>query len=133
MEKILQILAVFVLLALVIHRMIKGREPRYQPYNYLTRLKPPVGAGVGERLVMAVFEVESGDAVLQDEARQLHFLYKAEGSLIIHWLGKEMQWLAAPLNCTGMALDPVPLMRKVAQAPPSASRTGFEPNVCMRS
>jgi hypothetical protein len=41
-----------------------------------------------------------------DEARQLRFAYKAEGSLTIYWRAKEMQWLAAPLDCTAMALDP---------------------------
>ena len=45
-----------------------------------------------------------------DETRQLLFTYKAEGSLVIHRRKgenrlEEMQWLAAPLNCTGMALD----------------------------
>jgi hypothetical protein len=107
LEKILQILAVFVLLALVIHRMIKGRESQYQPYNYLTRLRAPLAAEVGQRLVTALFEAETADAVLADEVRQLVFSYHATGSLTIYWREKEMQWLAAPLNCTGMALDPM--------------------------
>jgi len=107
MEKVLQILAVFVLLALVIHRVIKGREPVYRPYDYLTRLRSPPGMEVSQRMVMAVFEGEPGDAVLTDETRQLDFAYHADGSLTIYWRKKEMQWLAAPLNCTAMALDPV--------------------------
>jgi hypothetical protein len=111
MEKILQILAVFVLMTLIIHRFIKGREPRYQPYNYLARLKPPLIAAIGQRLVTAVFEAGQTDALLVDEARQLLFAYNATGSLKIYRRKgeehvKEMQWLAAPLNCTGMALDP---------------------------
>ena len=110
MEKILQIVAVFVVMALVIHRFIRGKEPAYRPYNYLTRLKPPVAAEVGQRLVAAVFD-EGVDAFLVDETRQLSFTYGATGSLTIHRRRaegqlKEMQWLAAPLNCTGMALDP---------------------------
>jgi hypothetical protein len=107
LEKILQILAVFVLLALVIHRMIKGREPAYRPYNYLTRLRAPLSMEVSQRMVMAVFEEETGNAVLADEARQIDFAYQAEGSLIVYWRQKEMQWLAAPLDCTAIAIDPV--------------------------
>ncbi|HEY4336053.1 MAG TPA: hypothetical protein VGM89_09150 [Puia sp.] len=107
MEKILQILAVFVLMMLIIQRFIRGREAQYQSYNYLTRLRPPLTVELGQRLVTAVFEAESGDSVLADEARQLVFSYHAAGSLTIHWREKERQWLAAPLNCTGMALDPV--------------------------
>jgi hypothetical protein len=106
MDKILQILAVFVLLALVIHRMIKGREPAYRPYNYLTRVKAPLAMELSRRLVTAVFGPEPGNAILADEARHLDFAYQAEGSLTIYWKTKEMQWLAAPLNCTGMAFDP---------------------------
>src|SRR5262245_61289571 len=103
MEKVLQILAVFVLLALVIHRMIKGREPAYRPYDYLMRLKPPLDLEVSQRMVWAEFEGDMGNAVLMDEASQLEFAYRAEGSPTIYWRTKERQWLAAPLNCTGMA------------------------------
>lgn len=106
MEKVLQIVAVFVLLALVIHRFIRGREAVYQPYDYITRLRPPLAAAISERLLKAVFEEGDHDAILADEARQLDFAYSAAGSLTIYWRTKEMQWLAAPLNCTAMAVDP---------------------------
>jgi len=106
MEKVLQILAVFVLLALVVHRMIKGREPVYQPFDYLTRLKPPLAAAISDRLLRAVMESAEREVILADEARQLEFLYSAAGSLTIYWRTKEMQWLAAPLNCTAVAIDP---------------------------
>ena len=111
MEKILQIIAVFVLMMIIIHRFIRGRDPRYRPYNYLTRLKPPLAAEVGHRLMTAVLEAGQAEAFIIDEARQLLFSYSAIGSLTIHRRKedhgyKEMQWLAAPLNCTGMALDP---------------------------
>ena len=105
MEKILQILAVFVLLALVIHRFIRGREPVYQPFDYLARLKPPLAAEISGRLLRAIIGDGEGDVVLADEARQLEFLYSAAGSLTIYWRTKERQWLAAPLNCTSMAID----------------------------
>ncbi|GGA89642.1 hypothetical protein [Puia dinghuensis] len=116
MEKVLQIVAVFALMMLIINRFIKGREPRYRPYNYLTRLKPPLLAEVGQRLVTAVFGVGIAgvagqvDAYLLDEARQLLFCYSAVGSLTIYRRKeeggyREMQALAAPLDCTGMALD----------------------------
>ena len=106
MEKVLQILAVFVLLALVIHRFIRGREPAYQPFDYLTRLKPPLAAAISDRLLQAVMGSAEGDVILTDEARQLEFLYSGAGSLTIYWRTKEMQWLAAPLNCTAMGIDP---------------------------
>jgi hypothetical protein len=106
MEKVLQILAVFVLLALVIHRFIRGREPAYQPFDYLTRLRPPLAAAISDRLLRAVMGSAEGDVILADEARQLEFLYSAAGSLTIYWRTKEMQWLAAPLNCTAMGIDP---------------------------
>ena len=117
MEKVLQIVAVFALMMLIINRFIRGREPRYRAYNYLTRLKPPLIAEVGQRLVTAVFGVGMEglpgqvDAFIVDEARQLLFCYSAVGSLTIYRRKeaggfKEMQWLAAPLNCSGMALDP---------------------------
>ncbi|HVU97043.1 MAG TPA: hypothetical protein VHE34_17555 [Puia sp.] len=106
MEKVLQILAVFVLLALVVHRFIRGREPVYQPFDYLTRLKPPLAAAISDRLLRAVMGSAEGDVILTDEARQLEFLYSAAGSLTIYWRTKEMQWLAAPLNCTAMGIDP---------------------------
>ena len=31
--------------------MIKGRDPQYHPYNYLTRLRAPLAMEVGQRLV----------------------------------------------------------------------------------
>jgi len=102
---------------LIINRMIRGRESRYRPYNYLTRLKPPLAEEIAQRLVTAVFEAGQADAgdsgaVVIDEARQLVFSYNAVGSLTIHQRKeegrlKEMQVLAAPLDCAGMALDPM--------------------------
>ena len=91
---------------MVIHRFIRGRDPVYRPYNYLTRLTPPLTAEISQRLLTAVFAEGRQEAFLVDEAGQLRFSYNAEGSLTIHRQKKEMQWLAAPLNCTGMALDP---------------------------
>jgi hypothetical protein len=112
MEKVLQIIAVFVLMTFVIHRMIRGREPRYLSYNYVTRLRPPLMEEIARRLVTAVFEAGQAEAIVIDEARRLLFSYNAEGSLTIHQRKeegqlKEMQVLAAPLDCTAMALDPV--------------------------
>ena len=119
MEKILQILAVFVILMLVITRFIRGREPRYRPYDYLLRRKPPLPPEVEQRLVAAVFAPGNGrypvnmtaDAFLFDEVNRLLFCYSAEGALTIFKEQtaeryKEMQSLAVPLNCTAMALDP---------------------------
>ena len=94
------------MLALIIHRFIRGREPAYQPYDFLSRIRPPLAAAIDQRLFRAVFEAGQADALLVDETRKLRFSYSATGSLTIHRQQKEMQWLAAPLNCTAMALDP---------------------------
>ena len=121
MEKIIRIVIVFALLMLVVNRFIRGREPRYRPYDYLTRRKPPLPVVVEQRLIAAVFgplegmgdhpAVLQADALLVDAVNQLLFCYSAAGSLTIlrqqaqgHY--REMQSLAVPLNCTGMALDP---------------------------
>jgi hypothetical protein len=106
MEKVLQIVAVFVLMMLIIQRFIRGREQAYQPYDYLTRLTPPLAAEISWRLSTAVIEAGQVNAFLVDEARELRFSYNAAGSLTIHRQKKEMQWLAAPLDCTAMSLDP---------------------------
>jgi hypothetical protein len=123
MEKVLQILVVFGLLMLVVSRFYREREPRFRPYDYLNRLKPPLPVGVEERLIAAVFGVEEGqeragldvevdaDAFLSDEDRRLLFCYSVVGRLVIYRQGskggyKQVQELAAPLDCTAMALDP---------------------------
>jgi hypothetical protein len=130
MEKVLQIIAVFGLLMFIINRFIRGREPRYRQYDYLTRLRPPLAPEVQQRLISAVVregmfgvgkeavfgEGKEGvpgqvDAWIFDETRQLLFCYSAAGSLTIYrrkeeGAFKEMQSLAAPLNSSAMALDP---------------------------
>jgi hypothetical protein len=117
MEKILQIVAVFGLMMFVINRFIRGREPRYRVYTYQARVKPPLLAEVEQRFIAAVFgaglEGVQGqvDAFLLEESTKLLFCYSVVGSLVIYrrkedGLFKEMQWLAAPLNCISMALDP---------------------------
>jgi len=104
MDKIFQILAVFVVLLLVISRFIKGKEPRYRPYDYIKRFKPPLAPGVEERLIAAV------DDVLIYDAERLRFSYDPEGRLTIYRLEgenyKQKQELSVPLDCTAMALDP---------------------------
>jgi len=117
MEKIFRILVVFVLLMVIISRFIRGREPAYRSYGYLTRRKPPLPAAIEQRLIPAVFgspEYPVGgdaDAFLFDAASDLLFCYSSKGSLTIFRRRaedtyKEMQWLAVPLNCTALALDP---------------------------
>jgi hypothetical protein len=115
MDKIFQILAVLVLLMLLVSRFIKGREPRYRPYDYIRRFKPPLPPGVEERLVMATPGTPEGlaedrvDLFVSDA--ELVFCYNAEGRLTIyHHEGdryRQKQELPVPLDCTAMALDPV--------------------------
>jgi hypothetical protein len=131
MEKILQIMAVFAVMMLVIALFFRGREARYRPYGYLRRMKPSLPEEVRERLVAAItgsamedqrmrFPVDGdADGLLFDEETRLLFIYKASGSLVIYRQAgpqgsqeagqdvyKEMQWLAAPLDCVGFYFDP---------------------------
>ncbi len=118
MDKIFQILAVFALLMLVVRRFIKGREPRFHPYDYINRVKPPLPPVVAERLVSAVFvlpedrgryPVEGGaDAFLLYAAGGLVFCYSAVGRLTIFRQSplRQVQELAVPLDCTAIAFDP---------------------------
>jgi hypothetical protein len=121
MEKIFQILAVLGVLMLVIALFFRGREARYRPYGYLRRIKPTLPEGVRDRLVAAStgagMEAQQGslegeaDAVLFDAETRLLFVYRASGSLVIYRQTgpdgyKEMQWLAAPLDSTGLFFDP---------------------------
>lgn len=150
MEKILQILAVFGLLMLLIYRAIRGWGPGFRPYGYLMRMKPPLEEGLERRLVRAVFgggeggadegsglrgrdgaideaggisgadRVKTGiidgvqaegDAFIWDEGRQLLFCYSWTGRLVIIRRSgqddnRQVQELAAPPDCIGVALDP---------------------------
>jgi hypothetical protein len=119
MDKIFQILAVFALMMLIVRRFIKGREPRFHPYDYVSRIKPPLPPAVVERLVSAVFvlpedrgryPVEGGvDAFLLYPAGGVVFCYSAVGRLTIFRQVplRQLQEFAAPLDCTAIAFDPV--------------------------
>jgi hypothetical protein len=131
MDKIFQILAVFALMMLIVRRFIKGREPRFHPYDYINRIKRPLPPVVAERLVSAVFRpaeeggmslqgggefedrgrypVEGGvDAFLLYAAGGLVFCYSAVGRLTIFRQTplRQVQELAVPLDCTAIAFDP---------------------------
>jgi hypothetical protein len=121
MEKIFQILVVFTLLMLVIARFMRGPGSRYRSYDYQTRRKPPLPEETVQRLVPAAvwseedrrsYAVEGEvDIFLFDEVNRLLFCYRAAGSLTIFrqlapHTYREMQLLAVPLDCIGMALDP---------------------------
>jgi hypothetical protein len=112
MEKILQILAVFSLLLLLIWRSIRGREERFRRLSYLTRLRPPLPEDVRRRLVVGVFGGEPGeaDAYLVDEERRLVFRYRVDGKLTVHrrmadGRERELQELSVPMDCSGLAWD----------------------------
>lgn len=114
MDKIFQILAVLVLLVLLISRFIRGREPRYQPYDHIKRFKPPLPPDVAARLVTAVAgtpgEWVEGWVDLFISNEGLVFCYSAEGRLTIYRQEgdryKQKQELPVPLDCIAMALDP---------------------------
>ena len=120
MDKIFQILAVFALLMLIVRRFIKGREPRFHPYDYIDRFKPPLATDTAQRLVPATFAsledrvrypVEGEvDAFLFDQAGGLLFCYSAVGRLTIFRqlpgeASRQVQELPVPLDCTAIAFD----------------------------
>ncbi len=122
MEKIFQISLVFVLLMLIVARFLRGRESRYRAYDYQTRRNPPLPEDTVQRLIPAVLWSEEDrerypvggevDSFLFDEVNGFLFCYRAVGSLTIfqrksEGVYREMQSLAVPLDCIGMALDPL--------------------------
>ena len=130
MEKVLQILAVFSLLMLLIWRSMRGREERFRRFSYLKRLRPPLPEDIRRRLVMGVFgrmgerEGHGGagdpeasglsgdaDAFLVDEESRLIFRYRVDGKLTVcrRMAGgreRELQELSVPMDCTALAWDP---------------------------
>lgn len=114
MERIFQIVAVFILLTLFIHRWVKGREVHYRPYDFIRRIRPPLPEGVEERLIAAT----PGAPVGLTEARVdmfiahdgLVFCYGAEGRLTIYRQDgdryRQRQELPVPLDSIAMAFDP---------------------------
>jgi hypothetical protein len=119
MEKVLQILAVFGLLMLVIWRSIRGREERFRRFSFLGRVRPPLPEGVQSRLVNGVFGAvgeaygvpSDADAFLLDEDSRMVLLYWLDGKLTINrrmagGRTRELQELSVPMDCSGIAWDP---------------------------
>lgn len=114
MDRIFQILVVLALVMLLVSRFIKGREPRYRPYEYIRRQKPPLPEGMEERLIAGISGPPEGfsegrvDWSIDHEG--LVFCYNAEGRLTIYRREgekyRQKQELPVPLDCTAMALDP---------------------------
>jgi hypothetical protein len=119
MEKILQILAVFALLMLVVTRFIREREEKFRRFGFLGRLRGGL-QGDGE-LIEGVFGpaeergrlgVPDGtDAFLFDEGSRLLFCYTVEGRLTIYrrlagGVKRELQELSVPLDCSAMWWNP---------------------------
>lgn len=107
MDRIFQILIVFGLMVLLMYRFIR-REPRWQPYDFRVRLRPPLAEEVETRLIAAISTNGEGYWL---ELDNLLFIYQAEGSLTIFRRNpqgkvRQVQELAVPVNCTGMAMDP---------------------------
>ena len=104
MEKVLQILAVFVLMMLIIWRSVRRREERFRRFSYLGRVRPPLPEEVEKRLIKGV------DDLLWDEDSRLLLSYRAEGKLQIYRRaasGRErlLQELAVPMDCTSLGWD----------------------------
>jgi hypothetical protein len=119
MEKILQILAVFALLMLVVTRFIREREEKFRRFGFLGRLKGGL-QGDGE-LIEGVFGPaeererlgvpDGADAFLFDEGSRLLFCYTVEGRLTIYrrlagGVKRELQELSVPLDCSAMWWNP---------------------------
>ena len=121
MEKILQILAVFALLMLVVSRFIRERDSTFRRFGFLGRLKGGLQGGGEGGLMEGVFGpaeerqwlgVPDGvDAFLFDEGSRLLFCYTAEGRLTIYrrlagGVKRELQELSVPLDCSAMWWNP---------------------------
>jgi len=121
MDKVLQILAVFALMVLVIWRSIHGREGRYRRFSFLGRRRPPLPEEVRRRLVDGIFGPDVGrgglgvpdevDGYLWDEDHRVVLFYCVDGKLTIFrrmagGRNRELQELAVPMDCSGMAWDP---------------------------
>jgi hypothetical protein len=109
MDKVIQILIVFGLVVLLIYRFIRGKGPHYLPYDFILRLRGPLGAEVEARLIVADRVDGEGFEASRDE---LLFCYRSTGSLTIYRRNQEggarqMQELAVPADCAAMAVDPV--------------------------
>jgi hypothetical protein len=121
MEKILQILAVFALLMLVVTRFIREREEKFRRFGFLGRLKGGLPVGGEGGLMQGVFGAaeereqlgvpDGADAFLFDEERRLLFCYTMEGRLTIYrrlagGVKRELQELSVPLDCSAIWWDP---------------------------
>jgi hypothetical protein len=135
MEKVLQILAVFGLLLLLIWRSMRAREERFRRFSFLGRIKAELDEQVNSRMVVGVFretdrseDVEAQDKArgdrerigvpdnadgwLWDEDRRLVMSYSKEGKLAISRRmsgehNKELQEMSVPMDCTGLGWDPL--------------------------
>jgi hypothetical protein len=122
MDKVLQILAVFALLMLLIWRSIRGREDRFRRFSYMARVRPPLPEEVRQRLVVGIFGqagvretfgvTNEAEAFLWDEESRMLLLYWRDGKLTIYrrmggGRNRELQELAVPMDCTGMGWDAV--------------------------
>ena len=121
MEKILQILAVFALLMLVVTRFLREREEKFRRFGFLGRLKgglPEGGDGEVMKGMSGTAEdrdrlgVPDGmDAFLFDEGNRLLFCYTIEGRMTIYrrlsgGAKRELQELSVPLDCSAMWWSP---------------------------
>jgi hypothetical protein len=125
MEKVLQILAVFALLMLIIWRSIRGREDWFRRFSFVGRARQPLGEEVQRRLVKGVFGGEGGleggreafgvpvesEAFLWDEESGMLLVYWRDGKLVIYrrmvgGRNRELQELAVPMDCSGITWDP---------------------------
>jgi hypothetical protein len=121
MEKVLQILAVFALLMLIIWRSIRGREGRFRRFSFVGRVRQPLSEEVRRRLVEGAFGMNDGrgtfgvpeeaEAFLWDGESGMLLVYWRDGKLVIYrrmagGRNRELQELAVPMDCSGIAWDP---------------------------
>src|ERR1700761_9412446 len=103
MVKVLQILAVFLLLMLVVASFFREKEERFREYIFLRRLRQPLPPDVIERLLAAIPEETNMNLLLFEEGTRLGYIYNPEGTItIIRQLteGRRqvLQELPAPVN-----------------------------------
>jgi hypothetical protein len=106
MEKIFQILAVFVLLMLVITYSIRGRESRYREYVFTGRFTFPLFPGTEELLSAVLGEDQPAEA--EDTANRLLFRRGEERALEVADAGTGHPLFLLPLEeeTDGILFDP---------------------------
>ncbi len=89
MEKIFQILAVFVLLMLVITRFIRDREFKFREYIFLRRIRYPLPADISQRLLRSWLDPDAAPLPATDRENSLVFRRRPDATGVLEIVDEE--------------------------------------------